>query len=189
MARWRYGRRIRGVGVRTLVSDTFTRADSTSTLGSADTGQAWSAQVGTWGISGNQACETLATGSANAVVDAGVADGEAEVDVTWQSGQGGLVARSVDGNDLLLAIIYAGTLELYKIVAGLSTALGSYAWTPVMGTTYNLRISARGSAIKVYLDGTERIAVTETAHQSATKWGIWASSSSANRFDNFKVRS
>lgn len=41
------------VGV--VVSDSFNRADSASSLGTADTGQVWSSAVGTWGISSNRA--------------------------------------------------------------------------------------------------------------------------------------
>lgn len=36
-------------------SDTFTRSDSASTLGTAETGGAWTAQAGTWGITGGKA--------------------------------------------------------------------------------------------------------------------------------------
>jgi hypothetical protein len=42
-------------GEQFVVRDRFGRADSALTLGSAETGQAWTAQQGTWGISSNQA--------------------------------------------------------------------------------------------------------------------------------------
>jgi hypothetical protein len=55
-----------------LVFDSFNRADSASTLGNADTGQAWSAVVGTWGITSNRAYPVTASGTGTAAINTGL---------------------------------------------------------------------------------------------------------------------
>lgn len=62
----------RRVGSSVIVYDTFTRADSASSLGTADTGQAWSSVVGTWGITSNRGYPVTASGTGTAAVDTGL---------------------------------------------------------------------------------------------------------------------
>ena len=57
-----------------------------------------------------------------------------------------------------------GTLTLSKLVAGVYTSLGTYAaGTLTAGATYTIRVEAIGTAIKAYLNGTQRISVTDSA--------------------------
>ena len=65
-------------------------------------------------------------------------------------------------------------LYLYKIVNGTYTSLGSYAFTAANNVTYTLKLEMRGTTIKGYLDGTERISVTDSSITAAGKAGIYA---------------
>lgn len=70
------------------------------------------------------------------------------------------------------------TWRLYKFVAATSTSLGSY--TENIGTTTKtLKLSMVGTAIKVYVDGVERISVTDSAVTSAGRAGVVVGAASA----------
>lgn len=54
------------------VYDTFTRADSSTAMGTAPTGQTWSSVIGTWGISSNRAYPVTASGTGTAAINSGL---------------------------------------------------------------------------------------------------------------------
>lgn len=165
------------------VSDAFNRPDDALSLGKADTGQAWQTAGASWGLGGGKAycLDPLTTGYAYQDCDA---DGIASLDVKFSVNEG-LAFRYVDALNQLTARVGSGGLNLFKNTAGTNTSIGAYGYTPVVGSWYNIRISFFGSLIRVYLDGVERITVTETYLQTATKCGLKASNSTAGEFDNF----
>jgi len=168
------------------ITDDFNRIDSTTSLGVATTGQAWVSQKGTWGISGNKAYASNPNGTdAIAVIDSGESDVTISVDGTWNTSTG--IAFRVNGTDLLAAYINSTGLKLYKFTISTNELLGEYLFTPVVGTTYAIKVIANGSSIKVSLDGTERISVTNTFNQTATKHGFRVFNDTGSRFDNFKI--
>lgn len=59
-------------GTPLVVVDSFTRADSTTSMGTADTGQAWTYPVDTWGLLGGKAYCPAASSAAAASVNTGV---------------------------------------------------------------------------------------------------------------------
>src|SRR5690606_6906950 len=77
------------------VVDTFARPDSATSLGTADTGQTWTAHAGTWGISGGQAYHA-GNGLGLASLDAGFPFGTYEVTVTDASAGGWAIAFRVE---------------------------------------------------------------------------------------------
>lgn len=174
------------------VSDTFNRADSTTTMGNADTGQPWVPLAGTWGIDANRAYSVdAATDDRQVAVDAANADATVEVDMAVLDaiGGGGLLFRAVDANNywLFVAEPEIPRWVLYKRVSGTYTLVASFAQA---GATGRLLVTASGSAITCKLDGATLMSVTDTAHQTATRHGLRVyrfGSASANRFDNFKV--
>lgn len=176
-----------------VVSDTFTRADSAVSLGSADTGQAWTAVVGTWGITSNKGyCATAGNSEKVATVEAALAD--CSIQVTMRaSGDpvasgGGITFRRSDATNYLIAVIESNALRVYKRVAGAFTSLGFYSFTPLTTTDYVVKVTLVGSTIKAFLDGTERVSVSDSHNSTATLHGLrdfhdgplW-------RFDNFTV--
>lgn len=180
------------------VSDTFDRADSSSSLGATDGGSlsplTWTAQSGTWGISSNTAYLVSATSQAVATVDTGLADVDVAFDVTMQSGSNvGIVCRLIDDNNYLMCAWHFGTtLELYKRDTGSFTTLTSAGQSWVNGTTYRLRMTVAGDQVKVYLDGVEKITHTLSAgdlskYGAATSHGLRAETDNSSRFDTFAV--
>lgn len=61
--------------------------------------------------------------------------------------------------------------RLYKVVAGAYTSLGSYTQN-IGTTTTTLTLEMIGSAIKVYVDGVERISATDSAIAGPGRAGI-----------------
>lgn len=171
------------------VTDTFTRADSTTSLGTADTGQVWSALKGTWGISSGKAYLVASDGGGEdelAVLDAALANGTISCDfTTWQTGQR-IIFRATDYLNCLFATFdAANNVACYKRVAGTFTSVGTGTFTSVSGMTAS--VVASGSSITVKGNGTTVISLTESFNASATKHGIGIPDGFTARFDNFSV--
>jgi hypothetical protein len=180
----------------TQVLDTFTRADATSPLGTADSGQTWTAAVGTWGISSNQAYTSAANSSGSqgalAVVDAGTADCTITLDVnnvSVSNTQGGIVFRYVDNSNFWCFIRYdnGGTQQWYldRIVGGSSTAVATA--NAGSGTTDTLQVLLSGSSIVCKLNGTTVTTQTDSTFVTATKHGLNIYNSTGVRLDNFSL--
>lgn len=172
-------------GPTTVVSDSFNRADSSTSLGSADTGQAWTALVGTWGITSNQAYNPVGGGDnqCTAVVDAGVSDCTVQV-TKPNSHDAGFVFRVVDANNYLM-FTEAGVL--YKRVGGGFTSIATCA----VGSDGDVLAAVlSGTSVIVKRNGTQIVSVTESTHQSATKHGLrnyFPSFGASELFDDFTV--
>ncbi|MFZ7945671.1 M14 family zinc carboxypeptidase [Neobacillus sp. 19] len=167
------------------ITDDFNRANSTTSLGTATTGQSWMAQKGTWGINSNKAYTAAGSNDSIAVIDSGESNVAISVDVTWNS-SGGIVFR-VNGTDLLAAYVNSTGIHLYKFTSSTNDLLGEYLFTPVAATTYAIKVIANGSSIKVSLDGTERISAVNTFNQTFTKHGLRTFNDLVTKFDNFKI--
>lgn len=178
------------------VLDSFDRADSLTSLGSADTGQVWTAHAGTWGISGSTAYIASSVSDAAATVDTGTPDGLISLDLTTGTSivngiYCGIDFRTTDATNRLFARLReTGHVELYKQVAGTYTSLGSAVVAVAVNTTYRLAVRLVGSSIKVLVDGVELLSVTETFNNTVTHHGLTghsAGDSLAVRWDNFRV--
>jgi hypothetical protein len=195
-----------GASDSAIVRDTFTRADSAITLGSAETGQAWSALAGTWGISSNKAYLVTDTGQAVAVLDAGVADYTYTIDLTTSPTASrvdcGIVFRATDNNNYLLLalnkIVGANTIKLWKNSGGAFGALQTVDPAELAeNTLYAVRAVLNGNSIVIQLNGVEKINYTlagadATAFGTPTKLGIRVnygalSDDKGSRFDNVLV--
>jgi len=173
-----------------VVSDTFTRADTTSGLGTADTGQAWDEITGTGGITSDQAY--YPSGTALAVIDSAKAD--AAIQCTWISPQLGtdrprLIFRLTDGNNYwFIDPVNANTLQLWKVAGGGFTQVGSDA-THAWSSGDVVQVSVSGDSISVYINDSLAIGpVTDSFNDIATQHGIGIAVNGASlRFDNFSV--
>lgn len=177
-----------GRRAKTIILDSFNRADNILTLGSADTGQVWSALRGTWGIASNQAALITADGVTNdiAVVEAGKSNVIVTCDIKYEQ-YAGLVIRAVDYRNFINVRLENAALRVYTFEAGATTATASYATTFTADVTYNIKVKASGSTIIVYLNNVAVLSTTVTAHQTATKNGFRVVGLLNCRFDNFKV--
>lgn len=170
-----------------LVSDTFNRADSNTSLGNADTGQAWVALAGTWGISGNAAYSVSGVEYRNAAIDCGVSDGIIKVKFSITSRYQRLDFRVTDKDNLLSVSTETSSYLLRKRVSGSWTALGTYSATPANGDV--IEVTLTGSNISVKINGTERLSATESFNQTVTKHGLGyhAGGGGDARWDDFSV--
>lgn len=178
-----------------LASDSFNRTDSTTTLGTTDsynggTAYAWTPIVGTWGISSNQAYEVTVTNDGFAVIDVGQADVDITVTLTIGAVVSGIYFRATDSNNFW-RFIGVGTTALYlqKKSAGSMSTISNIAATVANGDT--IRVTAQGSTITLYHNGTSIGTATNTFNQTVTKHGIGVQGVSNNntRFDNFEIDS
>jgi hypothetical protein len=184
-------------GSGNTVEDYFTRADSTTTLGTADTGQTWTAHTGTWGISSNQAYLATRSGDSVATVDCGKSDIDFTCNVTLGADgtQPGIVFRATDDQNYLLAFLNNSTgatddIELYQRVAGAYTKLGTDYRFPgdIANTTITLRVVTSGTSIEIYADGTLRHSHTTSQFQTATRVGLRLNDAGSGcRWDSFVV--
>jgi hypothetical protein len=199
VARYRYGRRIRS-RIVTVVSDTFTRTDNASSMGSAETGQTWTAASGTWGISGNLAYPAVAVAGDHVTVPA-VGDGLVECDVLaadYAIGTPGVMFRYIDASNYLFVRRDAANLLILKIDAGVGSTLVTTANAAVNGQTYRMGVRMRGVDLQVFQDGVQITALSHTLiGANATKYtaaagtiaGLRAAGSAPTscRWDNFRV--
>jgi hypothetical protein len=169
-----------------ILRDSFNRADNALTMGNANTGQAWIPGMSTWGISSNQAYSIDTAGTDMISIETGVSNFSVSATVKFSVNEG-IIFRYADANNHLVLRINSTTLGLVKGVASVFTSIGSYSFTPVVGTLYNIKAVCNGSSIQVFLDGVLRITATETANQTATQSGLRTAISTAGRFDNFLV--
>lgn len=168
-----------------VVSDTFSRANA-STLGSAETGQAWTAHTGTWGVDTNKAKLVTQSGDSVATVDAGIADFEMTCDITKQ-GEPGIVFRTIDASNYLLAFASGGNIEIYQRVAGAYTLLGSGVQAYADGATKAWRVTGAGNVITAYIDAVQVVQVTTSQFNTQTRYGLRQNDGTAARYDNFVV--
>lgn len=178
-----------------IVSDSFDRANNAS-LGSADTGQVWTNYVGACGIDNNQAwAPTLVSGTAIALLDAGVADGTFSIAVSSRPLTGNrddaLLFRAAGGSDFLMARHNAAVnlVTLHKCVAGSFTQLADAALTEP--DPYTVTVVASGANITVSIDGVQYINHTlsagdQTAFGANTLVGMRVRNINA-RLDNLLV--
>lgn len=163
------------------IYDGFNRADSSTTLGSADSGAAWVPQLGTWGISSNQAyCPSGSSAQGIATQNIGTANYQADVDIaTLGDHNSGIVVRASDANNAILCL---GD-TIYSMIAGAFASLATYS---AFGNGDHMTVVCQGSSIVVKKNGVQVASITSTFNQTATLAGLRAQTATA-RFDNFEA--
>lgn len=175
------------------ILDTFTRSDNNSTLGVAETGELWKGSSGIMGISNNKAYPVFGE-LVFREVDLGSADFTAEVFATWVTTSSiGIVFRgdTTNNNRMTFLITNANTVTLNKKISGVSTNLGSKAFSPVNGQTYKMGIFVSGNNFKAYID--DQLIFDQTDDnvlKTNTNHGIIVAGASIAdaRFDDFKLQ-
>lgn len=176
-----------------VVTDSFNRANSTTSLGTADTGQAWTAHSGGWGISSNQAyCDTDAS-LLNFATVAGAADGVLQVKLPSPGGGSGgsawVVCRFTDVNNCLY--VACSGIEQYRLMKRQGGALSTLGTGTIDHANSNdvVRVVLLGTSIKVYVNDVLDLDVTTAFNQTATRVGMGtdygSGPGSAPRFEDF----
>jgi hypothetical protein len=141
----------------TLVSDAFDRADSTTTLGVADTGQTWEVPLNATGsqpvagIIGGTAYFPTPQGDGIALTDATQADVVVEITIVAAHSSAGPVVRAQDGSNGY----FANMTGLYRRVAGVQSDSATWAmyWKADRSALVagdRCRIMAAGDTIVMY---------------------------------------
>lgn len=160
-------------------SDDFNRPDSTN-IGN------WTEFEDDWSISSNQ----LAPGTSvvsfvlyGSPLD--TADHYAEIVMSnaTATSMGVLARADATGTNFYLWRSNGSTWNLFLNVGGNFTSLGSYSAALVNGDV--ARIECVGSTIKGYLNGVERVSVTDTELTTGAYAGVRSEASSTARYDNF----
>jgi hypothetical protein len=195
--------------VVTTFSDNFTRADSTTSLGSTPVGAlAYSISGGTvatpktatFGISSNRGYASLAQADSNATVDPGNVDGVLRLTVTALPAGGddyGLVNRFLNQDNfwLLWGDRTGGFYKVMKKVSGAYTTL--FTSTVPLAVNDVLRIDrvAATGAQTFFVNDAQIYTTTDAALSTNTKVGVRASTqngagqTSASRFSAFSLKS
>jgi len=175
------------------ITDTFTRADSSSTLGTTETGGlTWqSLNSGVYGISSNQAYYPGSPYDSPAYIDAGISNIDMSVTIATYDGgarEDGIYFRIVDSNNWWRLVRSGGSLLLQKHVAGSNTTVYNISPTFANGDIY--RVVCNGNQIIIYLNGKPIMQTTDSFNATATKHGFGnATASSGARWDNFVLLS
>ena len=165
----------------TSFSDDFNRADG-------DPGAGWVQVSGTWSIVSQQ----LSPGASGATIiirpatSMATSDNYAQVTIaaTTAVSQGVMCRSDSTGANGYLLRNNGTNWGLFKAVSGTFTAIGT-TYTAAAAAGDVAKIQAVGSTIKGFVNGVERISVTDTAVTSGTNTGIRSQSTSGLRYDDF----
>lgn len=171
------------------VVDSFVRANSTTTPGTADSGQVWT-ESGFWGINSNQLYVSSFSSVSLTWLESGIADGIVEVDLMIlpdSTNHGGLAFRLTDANNhWRLYTTGAGGATLRKIVAGVGTTVSNPSISPAFAAGDHMKVILSGSTIAVEINGVVKIVATDTFNETATKHGAYTNDTIC-RWKNFRV--
>lgn len=185
-------------GVRFLVRDTFTRADSALTLGNAEIGGAWTdgdsddTSGPVFGVASGRAYRESGagldlysyqeTGRADCTIEADI-----DIDTSASSALHGLLFRRVSTGNYWAARVQNSTNQLSLLLnnGGARSAAATVALSLADGQTIRMRVTLIGQLILVYVDGTLLITHSSEVHVAGTQHGLYTSASTVVRWDNF----
>lgn len=173
-------------GLTVYLKDTFTRADSATTLGSPEVGGPYTVLVGTWGVASGQAYVPSGTGKAVVTFPAAI-----DVDATFQAsnylGGPSFLFRYVDANNYWRLMNYNNGWTLGRWNAG------AWAYNPINASaTYATdvaRVVAIGTRIYLFINGILRWEQDDYWYTTATATcGFLIDGTNAGRIDNVLVQ-
>jgi len=168
------------------VYDSFDRANSNVSVGVADTGQVWGiygADI-VYGISSNQLYKVSGADTGGVFSDVGISDFIAFCTLSVFSQLQRIRFRFKDEINTLTAIAAGAYYTIYRNVDGVSTSIATFAQVPQSGD--KVKVKAKGSNIKLYVNDIEILSVNENAHIGATRIALNTNNLDA-RYNDFKV--
>jgi hypothetical protein len=167
------------------VTDTFTRADSATSMGDAESGQVWFPGYGVWGISSNQAYLATDAGE-NVTWVKGLAGGTISVTLATTQDAVGLAFRCQDRDNYWRVQVNSASTrwDLYLVQAGVATLMGNTGTANVSSGAV-VMVKAEGDQILVHVDGVLKLTVTDSTFQKASRCGLYAAATGTARFDAF----
>lgn len=172
-----------------IVGDAFARPDSL-TLGSADTGQAWTANVGAMKIV-NKGATPGGASNTRCIIDVATTDHWPSVRIDSAPGatsQHWILARFKDSNNFYrLGFGPGGALGLQKLVAGVLTTIRVLPAVAITLPGITIGLRCVGSTLDIMVDNRLVGSVTDTSLSSGTSVGIQANDATAV-FRSFTAR-
>ena len=165
----------------TTFTDNFTRADST------DLGSNWVEVSGDWSIVSGQLSPGAAGGTIILRAAGAMASNDHSAQVTIAAT--GAVSQGVwcrGNSNISQGYLWRNngtSWDLFSVVGGSFVNIGTYAAAAVASDV--AKIQAVGSTIKGYVNGVQRVSVTDTAVTSGTSVGIRGESTNLLRYDDF----
>lgn len=202
--------RVWGTPQRPLLMDTFDRPDSLTTLGAADSGQAYTpvsdvaSSIPTWGVEqGRARLVDAPVGSSDkfALVPLGRANYVAHCLIRSTSvglgGYAGMLVRWQGTQDFVYVRVFWGsvgsppqTIMVFKDVGGVRNNTGSVITLPALNANqdYLLSVLLIGNTLEVYLDGVRYISVTEANFPQSPAGGPFTQGTNASlaRMDDLR---
>jgi hypothetical protein len=165
----------------TTFTDDFNRANST------DLGAGWVEVSGDWSIVSSQLSPGAAGGTIILRAAGAMAGNDHYAQVTiaataavsqgvWCRGNSNISQGYLWRND-------GTSWNLFSVIGGSFSSIGSYAAAAAPGDV--AKVEAVGSTIKGYVNGVQRVSVTDTGVTTGTSVGIRSESAGAIRFDDF----
>jgi hypothetical protein len=164
------------------IFDNFDRANGA--LGSALTGQAWTANLGTIQVATNQAQATAldgTTGYAVATIDAGFSTAylHALVSSTGTGNAGVVFLYSDTANFWRFEALSTGTWRIVKRVAGSESTVAS-GTSPYTDQNFHVRIRIpQTGTIICFVDGQKVTTITDSFNSTATRYGLFFTGANA----------
>ena len=167
----------------TSFSDDFDRADST------DLGAGWVEVSGDWSIVSNQLSPGAAGGTIilRCATAMSTSDNFAQITIaaTAAVSQGIWVRGNANITSGYLWRNSGTTWDLFQVVGGSFTNIGTYAAAAAPGDV--AKVQAVGTTIKGFVNGVERVSVTDSGVSSGTNVGVRSESSGSVKYDNFSA--
>lgn len=169
--------------IKNRLLDRVNRANSTTSAGVADTGHAWEAVNGVWGINSSKLYPVSTPGRGLLLQNIGLADCVIKCTVKTAI-ESGPCFRAVDQNNFYYVRFYPDNISIEKYTAGVKTILKSTDLGGEILTTNEAVIVLRGGTIRVFVDGILRATASDPLAAAATHSlftaGVTSTSTNAN---------
>jgi hypothetical protein len=155
-----------------IFTDSFNRASTSSSLGTAETGQPWQILNGSWRINSNRA-EAIGSGNQNAVIDSGESDGSLKAKLKGNGGNSAwLTFRASNAQNYFFAEVRSdqNSINLYRRQNDQNTPLGTAPISYVEGG--EVKATFTGSSIEIFYNGASKLKAVDAFNQTATRHGI-----------------
>lgn len=166
-----------------VIKDGFNRANSTTDLGNADTGQAWEVLSGKWGVLDNAAYQ-IDYSDHKAVINTGKGDGTLEVTLAKNVQDTRILFRTQDSNNTYLVERDGWGYHMEKVVNGQRYELTPRSANAAMTDGDKVRIDMSGQCIKTYINDALLLDVKDSSF-TGTRHGIGTYFSPEGRFDDY----
>jgi hypothetical protein len=160
-------------------TDDFNRPDSTN-LGN------WTEHGDDWSIKSNQLAPGISTLSFvlyGSALDTSDHYAEIVLSNATATSMGVLARADVNGTNFYLWRNNGTSWSLFHNLGGSFTSVGSFVAAPANGDV--ARIQCVGSTVKGFVNGIERVSVTDTTITTGAYVGMRSEASSTMRYDNF----